>query len=246
MSSDVRRFFDVQATDYDRRPLGLRDFHRVVAARLERELRGEVLAVGGLWVEADPRRCDARLAVTDLSTGMLRRYRERVPRAFAADALALPVRSGSFDHVVYPLALHHMAGERVAEGRAQVDRALREAYRVLRPGGRIWISELVVGPAVYRLEEAAQGITRRLLAALDQPFVSFHTSERYVEGLREAGFEAPRMERVHVPAGRFDAITPIIAAPWLRVPRFFYPLHVALGVARKPDGATDGVAAQSA
>ncbi|MGH3504520.1 MAG: class I SAM-dependent methyltransferase [Nocardioidaceae bacterium] len=50
-----------------------------------------------------------------------------------ADARDLPFVSGSFDVVVSNLAIHNIAG---ADGRTQ---ALREAVRVLRPGGRLRI-----------------------------------------------------------------------------------------------------------
>jgi hypothetical protein len=127
-----------------------------------------------------------------------------------------------------------MAGARVAEGRANAGRALSEAFRVLRPGGRVWISELIVSRGVYRVQEAAAALTRFLLGLLNQPFVSFHTAAFYVDRLGQSGFVGARMESIEVPAaGNFDLITPIIAAPWLRVPRFVYPLHVALATASK-------------
>lgn len=50
-----------------------------------------------------------------------------------ADARDLPFPTGSFDVVVSNLAIHNIAG---GEGRNQ---ALREAVRVLRPGGRLRI-----------------------------------------------------------------------------------------------------------
>lgn len=73
----------------------------------------------------------ARRAVTaDFSPAMLAgaRPRERV----AADVRALPFRDGAFDVVVCALVLGHVA---------DLDRALDALAAVLRPGGRLLISD---------------------------------------------------------------------------------------------------------
>ena len=65
----------------------------------------------------------------DLSTEMLRRAVHRLGPAVArADALALPVASGSVDNVLFVAALHAIG---------DVPGAAAEAVRVLRPGGRL-------------------------------------------------------------------------------------------------------------
>src|SRR5919107_323774 len=65
----------------------------------------------------------------DLSTAMLRRAVDRIgPAVVRADALALPVKSGSVDNVLFVAALHAIG---------DVVGAVAEAARVLRPGGRL-------------------------------------------------------------------------------------------------------------
>jgi SAM-dependent methyltransferase len=65
----------------------------------------------------------------DLSTAMLRRAVDRLgPLVVRADALALPVASGSVDNVLFVAALHAIG---------DVPGAVAEAVRVLKPGGRL-------------------------------------------------------------------------------------------------------------
>jgi ubiquinone/menaquinone biosynthesis C-methylase UbiE len=53
-----------------------------------------------------------------------------------ADVTALPFEAGSFDLVVSNVAIHNV------RGRAGREKAIEEAVRVLRPGGRLMIADL--------------------------------------------------------------------------------------------------------
>ncbi len=53
-----------------------------------------------------------------------------------ADMMALPLADDSFDLVVSSLAIHNISG------RARREKALEEAVRVLRPGGRLLIADI--------------------------------------------------------------------------------------------------------
>ena len=72
----------------------------------------------------------AAVTALDFSPAMLAMARERVPNATVVegDATALPFADATFDAVTIGLGVPHMA---------RPDRVLREARRVLAPGGRI-------------------------------------------------------------------------------------------------------------
>lgn len=225
MSREVRDFFDSHARSYQEMDAGLRAHHRWTARRLNGALSGRVLSVGGLWREADLGSLPANLVVTDLSPGMLLTFRDRARRLASADALALPFADGAFDHAVAPLVLHHIAGKRVAQARRNLRVALAELRRVLAPGGRVWISELCVSAPVYAAERLCAPLTRALLAAVNEPFVAMHPARVYARELAEAGFTDVAIERPRPEGtGPFDAITPVIAARWFKIPRFAFPL----------------------
>ena len=76
-----------------------------------------------------------------------------------ADMTALPLEDDSFDLVVSSLALHNI------KGRAGREKAIEEAVRVLRPGGRLMIAD-IWATRQYRAHLAKIGmgnITRRRL-----------------------------------------------------------------------------------
>src|SRR6185436_5717281 len=81
-------------------------------------------------------RCGASIAAVDLSADLLARARERVKdlpnvRLTRGNAMDMPYPADAFDAVYGSSILHHL----------DLERALGEVHRVLRPGGRIVFAE---------------------------------------------------------------------------------------------------------
>jgi ubiquinone/menaquinone biosynthesis C-methylase UbiE/uncharacterized membrane protein len=77
----------------------------------------------------------ARVVVSDLSPGMLRVARSRNLETVEASAMELPFKDEEFDVVLCTDALHHIK---------EIERALSEMCRVLKPGGTLLIHEFHV------------------------------------------------------------------------------------------------------
>jgi SAM-dependent methyltransferase len=197
-----------------------------VAERLAASLGGDVLTVGGMWQRPEVP-ATVRLTIVDASAAMLRQAGARLPsaRLVKADARALPLGDTSFDHVVLPLVLHHVAGRSGAEARQGATAVLAEAHRVLRPGGTLWISEFCVNKPIYAAECLLAPLTRRVLGLAGVPLVIMHDRAFYRDALARPSWSAVRIEKMGAEAaGPTDLITPIIGLPWIRVPRALYPL----------------------
>lgn len=134
-----------------RSALGLRPGELVLDLAAGTGVSTEEMAISG-----------ARAIGVDISIGMLeigRRDRPDIPLV-AGDALALPFADAVFDAVTISFGLRNVA---------DVEAALRELFRVTRPGGRMVICEfsqptLVPLRAVYRqyLTRALPGVARRV------------------------------------------------------------------------------------
>lgn len=129
--------------------------------RLQLAAGSRVLLVGagtGLDLEVMPR--GVSIAAVDVTPSMLRRLEQRAARlgltveTYALDARVLPFPDETFDAVVMHLVLAVMP---------EPERGLREAERVLRPGGRIAIFDK------FLKDDERPSLKRRLLNLVARP-----------------------------------------------------------------------------
>jgi SAM-dependent methyltransferase len=130
----------------------------------------------------------AEVCAVDLTEAMVAAARRRFPEADVrvANARELPFGDASFDAVTFGFCLHHMS---------EPDRALAEARRVLRPGGRV---AFTLWAAMDRLEAFAVAFGALAAAGValptdpPQPPLAFGLDpEAYLEVLETAGFAQP-------------------------------------------------------
>lgn len=146
-------------------------------------------------------------------------------RTKTGSALAIPEPDASFDGVLMVMLIHHLVGLNVADCKAAARRAIDEAYRVLKPGGRFILVESCVPRWFYTLEHLAYPTARRLI-----PLVSSHppTLQYVAEDLRGMVAEFfPGVEAERVPLERHVVLYGV------KVRSMLTPVQVHILVGRK-------------
>ncbi len=151
------------------------------------------IATGAGYVAAAAARRGAKPVGLDFSATQVRLARERYPgiRFEQGDAEALPFEAETFQTVVNAFGLCHLPNP---------DLALREAFRVLKTGGRVAFSvwdmpERVVGfGAIYAAIRKHGSMDVGLPAGPN--FFLFSSPEQSIKALRDAGFDSPTFRQV--------------------------------------------------
>lgn len=136
------------------------DTYRNIREALTREVAGTELLLdvgnGGVF-EYDTTRVE-RIVAIDL-------FLDRLPTshfppnvtARRGDALALDEPDDAYEVVLEALLYHHLVGSRASDSIVNIRRAIVEAERVLRPGGRLVVAESCVPAWFYGFEKVMFG-----------------------------------------------------------------------------------------
>lgn len=151
---------------------------------------------GALLTAMAARLPGARLIGVDLSPAMLTAARAKLPcttMLIRGRAEALPLEAGRFDLAVSSSAFHDFD---------DLEAAMRELYRVLRPGGAVlvtdWCADFLTSKLLARLAKLRRGAD-----------FSVPDSRRWRALLESSGFDDVRLERYR--AGRLWGLISAVA-----------------------------------
>lgn len=194
------------AGDKHGRDVAVLDTYRFIRGAIEREITGvkRMLDVGNGGVfEYDTNLVEEVVAV-DLFLDSL--PPERFPANVTprnGDALDLDEADASYDAVLQALLYHHLVGVDAEGMVVNVRRAIAEAVRVLKPGGRLIVAESCVPAWFYPIEKL---LFKPLVALSKTPLLGGHpaTIQLPFEHLVSLVGERLEVERAYeIPPGRW-------------------------------------------
>ncbi len=144
----------------------------------------------------------------------------------SGSALDIPEPDRSFDGVLLSMLLHHLTGKTVGQSFVNIGIALREAFRVLQPGGKMIVIESCVPSLFYSFEKKVFTLASRLIdAVISHPATLQYPAEVLAKLIEDLG---PRkMEVVRVPKGKWQLLY------GFKSPAKFLPLNVYRFIAYK-------------
>lgn len=174
------------------------------------EFRGRVLEIGAgaAWFSAEISKLPnvVEIVATDLSPRVLKEHAPEVFRLLNANAAKITRTPGDchkldfpgnhFDYVICSAVLH---------GAANIVQVLREAKRVLKPGGRFVAIREPIWPLV-RIKSPLKVRARLAAAAVSNPF---YTLADYQEFFRQAGLPTEAL-RVNLARGFKDHFNKLV------------------------------------
>lgn len=117
-------------------------------------------------------------------------------------ALDIPENLIEFDGVVMVMLIHHLVGSSISACLENVKKSISEAYKVLKPGGKIIIMESCVPEWFYRFEKIVYKPTSFLIERfINHPSTLQYPSPFLLRLIKEAGFKDTSAK--NVPLGKY-------------------------------------------
>jgi SAM-dependent methyltransferase len=141
------------------------------------------------------------LFLGDLPPDVVAKYFPQNCRLIQGSALALPERDGKFDMVLMVMLIHHLTSTDWRSSWENARLALDEAWRVLKPGGRLLIVESCVPWWFFQFEKPALWLLSRSIKSIFSHPVTLQFPASMIKAELEK--KTNKVKATEIPKGKF-------------------------------------------
>ena len=197
-----------------------KQIYRNINPVLTRRVKGRVLSIGSGPVMNFADTNIDEVVCADISFNMLERLPARAKLSRVnADARSLPFDRGTFDTVVVPFLLHHMAMDSVIDTDKTIAKVLGEASRVLRRDGRVIVADLFVSPFIEMVERSFYTPAIAYLHHSGRPMMYFYSIPNFREILSDCKLALSNDMHIEMQ----EKIMPTLLFPKFKVSPKYHP-----------------------
>lgn len=150
------------------------------------------------------------------------RANKQLDLGIVGSAASLPLRSGVIDIAFCFYSIHHMVGRSQQENRETVAAVFTELRRVVKEGGSIVVFDMSPWYIAWLAQRALWNGAKRVLGPkLDMYF----WRKAALMDVASRILQPVKTRTVSFPNSALLTFPPIFSVPWLRIPRFLYPMQ---------------------
>jgi len=199
--------------------------HQRIRAEIEPFLKGKVLDIGSAGIGQYRNDQIQTLFSLDKVFEFLRNSRNPDTLNINGDVMALPFKANCFDCIIIQHVIHHLTGIHYQKNLSNVQKAISESARVLRPGGKIFIVDSMVPPLLEKLEQLHYLVTYQLLKLMRKPMIFLFSPQRLLAILSQNNLGLEKV--INIDWGKMKEASQALF-PWLRFPLRYTPVHCTL------------------
>ena len=158
------------------------------------------------------------LFLGDLPSDIIAKYFPENVKMRQGSALSIPEDDCKFDMVLMVMLLHHLTGANSRSSWLNARQALKEARRVLKPGGRLLVVESCVPTWFFQLEKPALWLVSRLTRTIFSHPITLQFPAEMIENELRCRFGAVQISAIR--KGKF------VLQFGIKTPSFLTPVMV--------------------